>query len=506
MSDSEGSDGSGSPRSSRSGSASPRRKKRYGADEAEEGDEDDVADEQEPEGEDLDGVDSEEDDDYGRAKKRKKMTNARDFIIDEAEVDTDDEEDEDAWRDDVNDELDPNEADEAGQTAADIEARLRERDRKFGMQMDAVDEQEIEAYYRNRYNEDTAAIARFGEGGEEMSDEITQQTLLPEVKDPNLWMVKCRIGEEKVTVLQLMRKMIAYQFEDEPLQIRSVVAPEHVKGYIYVEAFKQTHVKAAIDGISNLRMGMYQQQMVPIKEMTDVLRVVKEQAGLKSKQWVRIKRGVFKDDLAQVDYVDVASNQVHLKLLPRIDYGRLRGALRSSTADDLKRKKFKRPPCKLFDAEKIRTIGGEITNDGDFQIFEGNRYSRKGFLYKNFVMNAILAEGVKPTLSELERFEETPEGLDIEIATADKEEVAHSFSNGDMVEVIEGELVNLQGKVIAIDGSKITIMPKHEDLKDPLEFQSNELKKYFRQGDHVRVIGGRYEGDTGLIVRVGETT
>ena len=43
-----------------------------------------------------------------------------------------------------------------------------------------------------RYNEDTAAIARFGEGGEEMSDEITQQTLLPGVKDPNLWMVKCR--------------------------------------------------------------------------------------------------------------------------------------------------------------------------------------------------------------------------------------------------------------------------------------------------------------------------
>ena len=37
-------------------------------------------------------------------------------------------------------------------------------------------------------------------------------------------------------------------------------------------------------------------------------------------------------------------------------------------------------------------------------IFEGNKYSRKGFLYKNFVMNAILAEGVKPTLAELERY------------------------------------------------------------------------------------------------------
>lgn len=40
--------------------------------------------------------------------------------------------------------------------------------------------------------------------------------------------------------------------------------------------------------------------MVPIKEMTDVLKVVKETAALKPKQWVRLKRGIFKDDLAQV--------------------------------------------------------------------------------------------------------------------------------------------------------------------------------------------------------------
>lgn len=60
-------------------------------------------------------------------------------------------------------------------------------------------------------------------------------------------------------------------------------------------------------------------------------------------------------------------------------------------------------------------------------------------------MNAILAEGVKPTLSELERFEEAPEGMDIELSSVtDKEEHAHSFSNGDNVEVIEGELIHLK--------------------------------------------------------------
>jgi len=229
-------------------------------------------------------------------------------------------------------------------------------------------------------------------------------------------MVKCRLGEEKLTVLQLMRKFIAYQTTEEPLQIKSVVSPEGVKGYIYIEAYKQTHVKQAIDGIGSLRMGQYSQMMVPIKEMTDVLRVVKEQSVLKSKAWVRLKRGIYKDDIAQVDYVDVAQNQVHLKLIPRIDYTRPRGALRTPQSDAEARKKKKiRPAAKLFDLEAIRAIGGEVTSDGDFLIFEGNRYSRKGFLYKNFAMNAIIAEGVKPTLVELERFEEAPEGVDLEV-------------------------------------------------------------------------------------------
>jgi len=35
-----------------------------------------------------------------------------------------------------------------------------------------------------------------------------------------------------------------------------------------------------------------------------------------------------------------------------------------------------------------------------------------------------------------------------------------------------------------------------------LDFQPSELQKAFQQGDHVKVIGGKYEGDTGLIVRV----
>ena len=74
---------------------------------------------------------------------------------------------------------------------------------------------------------------------------------------------------------------------------------------------------------------------------------------------------------------------------------------------------------------------------------------------------------MKPTLSELERFEEAPEGIDIEVpttATGKDEAVTHQFSAGDNVEVCEGELMHLQGKIVSIDGNMIIIMPKHVDL------------------------------------------
>ncbi|XP_015380176.1 PREDICTED: transcription elongation factor SPT5-like isoform X2 [Diuraphis noxia] len=461
--------------------------------------EEEVADEQEPEGENINSDDYDEDDDRP-TKKKKKNERFGGFIIDEADVDDEVEEDDD-WEDGAGEYgIVANEVDELGPTAREIEGRRR------GTNLwDTQNEDEIEEYLRNRYADDSTTIKKFGDAGDELSDEIMQQTLLPGVKDPNLWMVKCRVGDEKNTAILLMRKFFAYQFTEDPLKIKSIVSPEGLKGYIYIESYKQTHVKSAIENVSSLKMGFWKQQMVPIKEMTDVLKVVNVQTGLKSKQWVRLKKGIYKDDIAQIDYVDLAQNQVHLKLIPRIDYTRPRGALRiSMDPEALKRKKKRCPVAKLFDPEAIKAIGGEVTSDGDFLIFEGNRYSHKGFLYKNFYMNAIITEGVKPTLIELEKFESVPEGLDIELTPSNKDNLANSqiLCSGDNVEVCAGELINLQGKVLSTDGDTVLIMPKHENLNMPLEFMSNELRKYFKQGDHVKVVGGRFEGDTGLIVRV----
>ena len=62
--------------------------------------------------------------------------------------------------------------------------------------------------------------------------------------------------------------------------------------------------------------------------MPDVLRIVKDLVKLKPGSWVRMKRTIYKDDLAQVEHVDMAQNQVILKIIPRIDYNQKRGIYR----------------------------------------------------------------------------------------------------------------------------------------------------------------------------------
>ena len=81
------------------------------------------------------------------------------------------------------------------------------------------------------------------------------------------------MGEEKQTAIKLLRKHINLEVNGDPLQIKSVVVPVGVRGCIYIEAFKQSHVKAALTGVNALGMGKWQQPMVPINEMADVLKV-----------------------------------------------------------------------------------------------------------------------------------------------------------------------------------------------------------------------------------------
>lgn len=78
-----------------------------------------------------------------------------------------------------------------------------------------------------------------------------------------MWTVKCKMGEEKATAFLLMRKYNSYlnKTDKQPLAIKSIVVKEGLKGFIYIEAYKQSHVKSAIEEVSNLKMGTWKQEV-----------------------------------------------------------------------------------------------------------------------------------------------------------------------------------------------------------------------------------------------------
>lgn len=60
-------------------------------------------------------------------------------------------------------------------------------------------------------------------------------------------------------------------------------------------------------------------KLVPIKEMPDVLRVPRKIPLIKRGDWVRVKRGVNKNDIAQVYESDETRGLVTIRLIPRLD-------------------------------------------------------------------------------------------------------------------------------------------------------------------------------------------
>ena len=71
------------------------------------------------------------------------------------------------------------------------------------------------------------------------------------------------------------------------VELRTVVFTVY---YVYADMLPYCYSHPqAIENIGNLQMGKWQQLMVPIKGMVDVLKVVREVSEIKRGSWARIK-------------------------------------------------------------------------------------------------------------------------------------------------------------------------------------------------------------------------
>jgi transcription elongation factor SPT5 len=240
----------------------------------------------------------------GKASKRAKMSS---FFDEEAEDDDDDEEgdDDEAYGthhdpDDVvrkhytEEEIRREQMDEEAQELIRAQDRRRAQAGGYRFGRDAEEEKErsvaemakdIEERHRmqqrtvdrsmldRRHMDDDGA-----EGGPESYGAVAQQSLVPSVSDPSLWMISCSNGKEQELIYQIMNKCAAFARQGRPLGICGAIAGQ-TRGKIYIESFSEPAVVEAIQGVRGLMP--YSMRLVPIGDMTTVMTVVpKKKPGM----------------------------------------------------------------------------------------------------------------------------------------------------------------------------------------------------------------------------------
>jgi transcription elongation factor SPT5 len=412
--------------------------------------------------------------------------------------------------------------------------------------------QEIAAEYEARGDEyvhggDFSALEDQMAGDSATARQYYQQANLPSREDPKLWLIKCKDGAETDIMIALVNKYIAVAESGQPrLAILSAVCP--CKGMIFVEAYRDSQVKTAVAGISDLyswKPGSI--NMVPLDEMPAVMRVTSERKLYKKGDYVRVTRGPYKGDPARV--VDTRDNgkSVLVRLIPRVNFSAFaipkekrrgvfgRGPLTGGVGGG-------RPPPRFFDRAEVESALAQLPAGAereDLRELAQNSWGLKGvislggtmefldgFLLKPMRPEYISANGPPLSLEEMTRL--NPFGGSGKKAGADgpdgpdaAEDDGLTGSNGsaapqvlvpnDEVIVVKGDLIGIHGRVAVVNpGNTFTMAVSRESkarfgiTEDRLEIELDEVIKTFNVGERVKAISGSFKGETGIVTAISQ--
>lgn len=447
----------------------------------------------------------------GHTRKRRRKGPRNQFLDVEAEVDDEDEEEPEEDDELPGEEMHPDDLLElpAGAERDDRKHRELDRQRDLAASMDA---EKQAAALKERYGRNRAANVD--------SAVVPQRLLLPSVDDPHIWRLKCKPGKEREVVMGIMKRIEDRAGTREPLQIISAFERGGaMAGNLYVEARMVADVTIALDGLQFVYLGT-KPMLIPIGEMPDLLRT-KKSKSLEPGMYVRVKRGKYAGDLAQIDEVESNGTEVTVRLVPRLDYG-LNDDVAGAMGENGKRKRVgafggsaggPRPAQRLFSENEARKKHGRFLTKGTG--FTANTWTYlndtyvDGFLIKDYKSNHLQSEDVNPTLEEVTRFaadnEDGTENLDLSaLAATIKSNSTGAFLPGDIVEIFQGEQRGVWGKAVSVHSDIVRIAVSVGPLKGQvIESPVKGLRKLFREGDHVKVIGGsKYFDEVGMVVKV----
>jgi len=194
-----------------------------------------------------------------------------------------------------------------------------------------------------------------------------------------------------------------------------------------------------------------------------------------------------------------------------------------------------RPHQKLFSEEDMQNavsrFNASLSRESDMQVKIGDFLMESGTASFRYILckkykikegGFYLREGVKgtsidginvnPLPDEIQMFQvgmraaeengESDESLVALAHTIPKRE--NVFVAGDSCIVAEGEAVGVTATIVSVVKGIAIIRPDKNFLlkKEKLQIEVSKLEKFFRPGDHVRVMRGKLVGETGFVLHV----
>uniref|UniRef100_A0A0K0DWF8 DRB sensitivity-inducing factor large subunit n=1 Tax=Strongyloides stercoralis TaxID=6248 RepID=A0A0K0DWF8_STRER len=372
----------------------------------------------------------------------------------------------------------------------------------YGQVFNKLSEDDLNAYFQAKYQSKRNSYYNDSEDDHNGSDsEIFNRP--PD--GAKLWIVKTKIGEAKnVAKILNSRLMTLKNTQDHP-DIFSVISKQSEKSYVYVLSKNKFAVDSFIKGVR----GVLNQKLKAVRDedYVDTITEKSQSISIKVGAFVRFKRTKFCGDLAQIVQIDEEDNMVLLKLVPRIDYKKLRGQLRLNMDEQEfiaeKKRKYKRIPKALFNPVKIKKCGGDYVLNKGIYTFEKNEYAN-GFLFKWFSTKLIESKGVVPSSEEMALFDASiSEGDNVYSSLASVANVCAKVEIGDKVQLLGKSYANVQGVVYDMkdDSLVVKITTLGSVFGQLLKVRKSDVGKYFDIGDHIKVIHGKNTNDTGIVVK-----
>ena len=305
---------------------------------------------------------------------------------------------------------------------------------------------------------------------------------------------------------KIFNKVERMQYTANAVEIFSVFSRDALPGLLLVESTSQAAVTSVLMGLVGVFMSQ-PPKLVPIEEMAAMLRIKKQEEDYTEGQWVRIKRGKYAGDLAQIiDVEPLTRGEAGIKLIPRIDLTPRESRNREKAGGKALGGHI-RPPARHFNADEVRKIYGRSAvkepTQGSYD-FDGDEFEQ-GFLFKNFKLAMLDATDVKPSLDEVSRFvgDDGAGEMDL-LAIQDANNSSNAdFFVGDKVEVSKGEQAGLIGRIEAIGKTSVSIrQDTGGTLGARVDVMAADVRKRFDLGEHVKVLRGKNKDASGMVVDV----